>query len=76
MWQNCFQASGRYSTTTIITTISELTNKITVPTTVEQSEKITATTQPKDKAVTTETTPANGTVKGDKIYVCGFGWID
>ena len=23
-----------------------------------------------------EKTPANGTVKGDKIYVYGFGWID
>ena len=63
-------------TTTIITTTSELTNTITVPTTVDQSEKTTSTTRPTIKVVTEDTTPANGTVRGDKIYVCGFGWID
>ena len=62
--------------TTAIVTTSEVTSTTTVPTTVDQSKKIIATTQPTDKAVTTETTPANGTVRGDKIYVCGFGWID
>ena len=63
-------------TTTIITTTSELTNTTTAPATVEQSEKTTSTTRPPIKVVTEDTTPANGTVKGDKIYVCGFGWID
>ena len=63
-------------TTNIITTTSEKTNTTTVPTTVEQSEKTTSTTRPPIKVVTEDTTPANGTVKGDKIYVCGFGWID
>ena len=76
MWQNCFQASRRYSTTTIITTTLEKTNTTTAPTTVEQSEKTTSTTRPPIKVVTEDTTPANGTVKDDKIYVRGFGWID
>ena len=61
------------TTTTSITT-SEVTNTTTAPTTVEK--EITTTTQPPLRVVTTETTPANGTVRGDKIYVCGFGWID
>ena len=63
-------------TTTIITTTSEKTNTTTAPTTVKQSEKTTSTTRPPIKVATEDTTPANGTVKGDKIYVCGFGWID
>ena len=58
------------------TTTSEVINTTTAPTTVEQSEKTTSTTRPPIKVVTEDTTPANGTVKGDKIYVCGFGWID
>ena len=66
----------RTVTTTIITTTSELTNTITVSTTVDQPEKTTSTTRPTIKVVTEDTTPANGTVRGDKIYVCGFGWID
>ncbi len=64
------------ATTTAIVTTSEKTNTTTVPTTVEQSEKTTSTTRPTIKVVTEDTTPANGTVRGDKIYVCGFGWID
>ena len=61
-------------TTTTNTTTSDKTNTTTAPATVEK--EITTTTQPSLKVVITETTPANGTVKGDKIYVCGFGWID
>ena len=61
-------------TTTISTTTSEVINTTTAPTTVEK--ETTTTTQLPFKVVTTETTPANGTVRGDKIYVCGFGWID
>ena len=60
--------------TTEIVTTSEKTNTTTAPATIEK--ETTTTTQPPLKVVTTETTPANGTVKGDKIYVCGFGWID
>ena len=60
--------------TTTSTTTSEVINTTTAPTTVEK--ETTTTTQPPLKVVITETTPANGTVKGDKIYVCGFGWID
>ncbi len=66
-------------TTTAVTTIvttTEITNITKAPTTVEQTEKTTTTTQLPLRVVTTETTPANGTVRGDKIYVCGFGWID
>ena len=62
--------------TTAIATASEVTNTTTVPTTVEKEKETTTTTQPPLKVVTTDTTPANGTVRGDKIYVCGFGWID
>ena len=62
------------ATTTTSTTTSEVTNTTTALTTVEK--ETTTTTQPLIKVVTTETTPANGTIKGDKIYVCGFGWID
>ena len=64
------------ATTTVIVTTSEVTSTTTVPTTVDQSEKTTSTTRPTIKVVTEDTTPANGTVRGDKIYVCGFGWID
>ena len=63
-------------TTPISTTTSEITNTTTAPPTAELTEKTTTTTQPPLKVVTTETTPANGTVRGNKIYVCGFGWID
>ena len=62
--------------TTAIVTTSEVTNTTIASTTVEQTDKTTSTTRPPFKVVITETTPANGTVKGDKIYVCGFGWID
>ena len=62
------------ATTTEIVTTSEKTNTTTAPATIEK--ETTTTTQPPLKVVTTETTPANGTVRGDKIYVCGFGWID
>ncbi|MGN0657097.1 MAG: DUF6550 family protein, partial [Ruminiclostridium sp.] len=64
------------ATTTTSTTTSEVTNTTTAPTTVEKEKETTTTTQPPLKVVTTDTTPANGTVRGDKIYVCGFGWID
>ena len=64
------------ATTTAIVITSEITITATAQTTVEQSEKTTSTTRPPIKVVTEDTTPANGTVKGDKIYVCGFGWID
>ena len=60
--------------TTTSTKTSEVINTTTAATTVEK--ETTTTTQPPLKVVITETTPANGTVKGDKIYVCGFGWID
>ena len=63
-------------TTTASTTTSEVTNTTTAPPTAELTEKTTTPTQPPLQVVTTETTPANGTVRGDKIYVCGFGWID
>ena len=64
------------ATTTVIVTTSEVTSTTISPTTVDQSEKTTSTTRPPIKVATEDTTPANGTVKGDKIYVCGFGWID
>ena len=37
---------------------------------------ITKTTQPPEEVITADTTPANGTIKGDMIYIIGFGWID
>ncbi len=64
------------ATTTTSTTTSEVTNTTTAQTTVEKEKETTTTTQPPIKVVTKDTTPANGTVRGDKIYVCGFGWID
>ena len=46
------------------------------PTTVDQSEKTTSTTRPPIKVATEDTTPANGTIKGDMIYIIGFGLVE
>ena len=63
------------ATTTTSTTTSEPTNTTTAPTTVEQTDKTAITTQPPIKDVAVETTPENGTIKGDMIYIIGFGWV-
>ena len=60
--------------TTAIVTTSEITST-TAPTTVEQTDKTATTTQPPIKDVVVETTPENGTIKGDMIYIIGFGWV-
>ena len=59
------------ATTTIVTT-SEKTNTTT---TVERTDKTAITTQPPIRDVAVETTPENGTIKGDMIYIIGFGWV-
>ena len=63
------------ATTTAIVTTSEKTNITTAPITVEQTDKTAITTQPPIKDVAVETTPENGTIKGDLIYIIGFGWV-
>ena len=63
------------ATTTTIVTTSEKTNTTTAPTTVEQTDKTAITTQPPIRDVAVETTPENGTIKGDMIYIIGFGWV-
>lgn len=64
------------SVTTITTTV-QTTMPETTPTTPPATEPITSitTTQPIPIAIGT-TTPKNGTIEGDLIWVQGFGWIE
>ena len=41
----------------------------------KQTQK-TKTTQPPEEVITADTTPANGTIKDDMIYIIGFGWVE
>ena len=59
-------------TTTVQTTVPETTT--TTPPVTEPTTSIT-TTQPIPIATAT-TTPKNGTIEGDMIWVQGFGWIE
>ena len=59
-------------TTTVQTTVPETTT--TTPLVTEQMTSIT-TMQPIPIAIET-TTPKNGTIEGDMIWVQGFGWIE
>ena len=43
--------------------------------TAKQTQK-TKATQPPDEIITADTTPANGTIKGDMIWIMGFGWVE
>ena len=63
------------ATTTTSTTTSKPINTTTALTTVEQTDKTATTTQPPIKGTAVETTPENGTIKGDMIYIIGFGWV-
>ncbi len=60
-------------TTTVQTTVLETTTTTTPPAT-EPTTTIT-TTQP-IPITTGTTTPKNGTIEGDLIWVQGFGWIE
>ena len=60
------------TTTTVQTTVPE-----TTPTTPPAIEPITAITTTQPIPITTgTTTPKNGTIEGDLIWVQGFGWIE
>ena len=60
------------TTTTVQTTVPE-----TTPTTPPAIEPITAITTTQPIPITTgTTTPKNGTIEGDMIWVQGFGWIE
>ena len=61
------------TTTTVQTTVPEMTTTTTPPVT-EQTTAI-IITQPVP-LVTATTTPKNGTIEGDMIWVQGFGWIE
>lgn len=60
-------------TTTAHTTVPETTTTTTPPVT-EQTTAI-IITQPVP-LVTATTTPKNGTIEGDMIWIQGFGWIE
>mgnify|MGYP003290375973 CR=1 FL=1 len=59
-------------TTTVQTTVPETTT--TTPPVTEPTTAITIT-QPASIATAT-TTPKNGTIEGDMIWIQGFGWIE
>ncbi len=65
------------SVTTIMTTVQTTVPETTFTTTPPVIESTTAitTTQPAP-IVTATTTPKNGTIEGDMIWIQGFGWIE
>ena len=70
-------ATQSITTTSITTTTVQTTVPETTTTTPPVTEPITAitTTQP-IPTETVITTPKNGTIEGDLIWVQGFGWIE
>ena len=71
------QPTTTTSVTTITTTVQTAVPETTTTTTPPITEPTTAitTTQPAP-IVTSATTPKNGTIEGDMIWVQGFGWIE
>ena len=59
--------------TTVQTAVPETTTTTTPP--VTESTTAITTTQPAPIATVT-TTPKNGTIEGDMIWIQGFGWIE
>ena len=70
-------ATQSTTTTSITTTTVQTTVPETTTTTPPAIEPITAITTTQPIPITTgTTTPKNGTIEGDLIWVQGFGWIE